>query len=634
MDKLYNKTEANTIVYVTRDIERASGFDLSKGHTHIVTNDTIDARSTKEEFPLHITLIPSPKPLDTYELLEHKDAASALGKGPILVFKNTNRIEKTCAEKNLTLLNPSANLANMIEEKVSQVGWLADMREFLPPHEITQLNRIQWEDRPFIIQYNHAHSGEGTFFIENESELAELQSKFPQRDVRKTAYIQGPVFTSNAIVTKDKIIPGNISAQITGLKPFTDLPFATVGTDWKLAHTLLSENDKIAYRNIEVQIGEKMQRDGWLGMFGVDIVRANDGEFFLIEINARQPASASFESILQKRNTVLEAHVQALQNIKVENVLPLTRGGQISQRVTRKNEAHYPHLKYNSPVNRIKKEDYIMDDEHTVRPDIYLSQDTTFKTLSLEALKVIDSYLSFSTNVDRVSIPYYNNARHDIRGGLNVFGGKGSIEDIHEEIDILAKKEHVDLKSLPGEDLKKFLVEHNIGIDCSGLTYYILDAELRATKQGSLKGNLSFRPVHGIIGALFGRMRGVRNTNVKVLAHKANSTPISLLNIQPADLIIMTDIAGKYVHNHVLIIHKVIYKGTTPTEIHYTHTIAWSTDGKYDHGVRQGIIEITDPEKPLPDQKWSENGETNRNNETRARALKAGYLAIHRLIHN
>ena len=41
-------------------------------------------------------------------------------------------------------------------------------------------------------------------------------------------------------------------------------------------------------------------------------------------------------------------------------------------------------------------------------------------------------------------------------------------------------REKVDISKMDEDQLKKFAVEHNIGIDCSGLVYYILDAELKA----------------------------------------------------------------------------------------------------------------------------------------------------------
>lgn len=632
MDKPYNKNDDKSIVYVTRDIERALGFDMTDGSFHILTNDTKEAQSLKEKYPDQVHTVPAPKMLDTYALLEHPNAASVVTDKLILVFKNTSRIEKICNEKKLTLLNPPAQLANLIEEKVSQVGWLADMREFLPPHEVTQLKHIKWEDRPFIIQYNHTHSGEGTFLITDATMLEALQAKFPERDVRKTAYITGTVFTSNVVVTKDAIVHGNISQQITGITPFTDLPFATVGVDWKMGHTLLSKEEKEMYRAIEHHVGSKMQQDGWRGLFGLDVVRAPDGTLFLLEVNARQAASASTEALLQKKNTILEAHLNALRNIPVADVLPLTRGGYILQRVTKKNQSHYPTLTHNSVISRIIKEDYIMEDEKTVRPDIYLAQERTTKTLSKEALAVIDSYLSFSIEGICISIPYYNNARQRIRGGLNVFTGKGSPADIKEELKLLAHKGNIPLDSLSEDGLKEFLVANNIGIDCSGLVYFVLDAEMKARNKKSLAAVISHRGVHGRIGALRAKLRPLQNTNVAVFRDEHNSHIVALKDTKPGDCIILTGIEGTHVSDHVLIVHKVVYQGNTPTELHYTHTIAWSSDGKYKHGVRQGVIEITNISGTLSEQKWTENGTTNKNNETRAATMKAKYVAIHRIL--
>lgn len=57
--------------------------------------------------------------------------------------------------------------------------------------------------------------------------------------------------------------------------------------------------------------------------------------------------------------------------------------------------------------------------------------------------------------------------------------------------------------------------------------------------------------------------------------------------------------------------------------IHYVHSIALPSDGEYGHGVREGTIEITDINKPITEQKWTEAGKTGMENYTCARAQKA-----------
>jgi len=372
------------IIYITRDIERALGLDLDTPGYFIISNSTPFAKSVAEGHN-NVLLIESDKQLDTWELLEHlssrsaqggegslsktqKDAqkrdssvASLLRNGHVVVFKPTTQIEKICQENNWKLLNPSAELSNKIEEKISGLEWLGDLQKYLPKNKVDLCKNISiipfkrfWpfqHFKPFILQFNRAHTGEGTILIESESQLEEIKQKFPDRPVRITEYISGPMFTSNNVVTKNKILVGNISYQITGLKPFTDNPFTTIGNDWSFANKYLNEEQIKQYNNIVNDIGEKLRQDGWKGLFGVDIVvDETSGKLYLIEINARQPASTTYESQLQwiqntnstkirnTKNTKLttfEAHLLALQgkNLAEYELIKINDGAQIIQRV-------------------------------------------------------------------------------------------------------------------------------------------------------------------------------------------------------------------------------------------------------------------------------------------------------------
>src|SRR3989344_7608981 len=105
------------------------------------------------------------------------------------------------------------------------------------------------------------------------------------------------------------------------------------------------------------------------------------------------------------------------------------------------------------------------------------------KTLSKEALEVLKAY---------EGVPYYNNAHKKVRLGLRALIGKGTPEEVSDEALLYSLREKVDLKTLTPELRKKFLIEHNIGIDCSGLAYHVLDAENKARDKGSLAGHLHY----------------------------------------------------------------------------------------------------------------------------------------------
>jgi len=431
----------HSIIYITRDIERAlglalstaEGLDLNTSGYFIISNFTPFAKGAANDNK-NVLLIKENGLLDTWELLQrlvHSEkaprgadeesfevyiggkkidrnkynkqwfkrfltprASSGIRNERILVFKNTLQIEKTCKENGWKLLNPPAELSNKVEEKISQIKYLDALKKYLPDYKVMKCKDIdlkkmqanyffRCEDvcgersgmtpqreknclpnffRSIVLQFNRSHTGSGTILIKNEKQLKEIQKKFPERECRIAPYIPGPLFTNNNVVGKDNILLGNISYQITGLKPFTDLPFSTIGNDWALPYKYLTTQQIKQYQKIARDVGKKLQKSGWRGLFGIDVVvDERTGKLFLLEINCRQPASTTYESVLQQgiRNkekgisqigqspysllftpyslTTFEAHLLALQNqsLKKYELIKIKDGAQVILRNTK-----------------------------------------------------------------------------------------------------------------------------------------------------------------------------------------------------------------------------------------------------------------------------------------------------------
>jgi predicted ATP-grasp superfamily ATP-dependent carboligase len=334
------------LYYVTRDIDRALGLPDTDGYI-IVTNSTEENKRLAGDRN-DIVWIEEENILDTHELLAHPTTLETItNDANILVFKNTTQIEKICTEKGWNLLNPSATLARKVEEKITQVEWLGELASLLPPHSIKTCKEITGSDLPCIVQFNHAHTGEGTLQLQQLEQLEQLQKDFPDRPVRVTKFINGMMFTNNNVVTQNNVLIGNVNYQITGIAPYTQNPFQTIGNDWGFAAKTLSEIQVTKYHAMATAIGNKLRADGWKGLFGIDVmIEKETGKLYLIEINARQPASTTYESKLQRdkamqlRNdnqiTTFEAHIQALLGEELTNtsLIKITDGAQLFDRRT------------------------------------------------------------------------------------------------------------------------------------------------------------------------------------------------------------------------------------------------------------------------------------------------------------
>ncbi len=256
--------------------------------------------------------------------------------------------------------------------------------------------------------------------------------------------------------------------------------------------------------------------------------------------------------------------------------------------------------------------------------------------LSAQALKTIEGYLSYSIAGDStpsrtISIPYYNNRRGKVRGGLRAMVGKGSPSDIREEVELLALREKLPLTLVDKEAFKKLLVDNHIGIDCSGFAYHVLNTESGERKKGSLRSHLKFPLARGIRGFI-AKMRPAENAGVTTFASDINSVIVPIRDIRCGDYITMTHPDSERAYDHIVLVHAIEKDSSgIPKKILYSHSIAWPSDGRYGHGVRQGLIEISDIKAPIQNQLWNEANKTGSENYTHMRAQKAQKTEIRRL---
>lgn len=253
------------------------------------------------------------------------------------------------------------------------------------------------------------------------------------------------------------------------------------------------------------------------------------------------------------------------------------------------------------------------------------------KKLSEQAQKTINSFLHLPIPAHDITCPYYNNRRTNTRAGLRALIGKGTPEDIADETTLIAIREKQDLKKMNDSALQEFLVYHKLGIDCSGLYYHVLDSELQARNLGGIRKYLKFPYIKNPLRKLLTIFRPVEHAGVRTLSHEKNTTEVSLKEIAPGDMITMIGTGIKHNFNHILLVHQIDCDGQQPKLIHYTHSFAWSSDGQYGHGVKQGEIEITNLNKNILDQIWIEKYKTGAENETYRHAQLAQEVKIKRL---
>lgn len=248
--------------------------------------------------------------------------------------------------------------------------------------------------------------------------------------------------------------------------------------------------------------------------------------------------------------------------------------------------------------------------------------------LSTSAEKVINDYLNLPfSELSGIRCPYFNNAKLGQRGQLKALIGKGTPTEIVDEAKIVSVqyKQNILSPEITTDDVRKFLIENNLGVDCSGFITNVMQAEL-ADRGTNLVKQIFITPKSHILRWLISKLRPVEQISVQVLASEKNTETVNdLARISAGDMIMILKTGPKKTRDHVLLVTQV-----DNDVINYTHARAWSSEGRYGHGVSVGTITITDPNKVLLEQLWEEKGMKNENNETFLEAKQAAIVAVKR----
>lgn len=233
----------------------------------------------------------------------------------------------------------------------------------------------------------------------------------------------------------------------------------------------------------------------------------------------------------------------------------------------------------------------------------------TFK-LNNEIQRLIENYFKLTIGGKEIVCPYFINKK-SVRGNLRVMAGKGSPEEIELESKIWAKVRDFDLNNATTEEVRAFLQQEKIGIDCSGFIAQILSTYMKETNQGKLVSKLKFEQ-NNLFMSLRRKLRPIENIGAKTLTSELNCEKIDNLNdIKPGDLI---RAKGKQKNaQHIGMVVEVVHSDKVGTELgHDSDTIVsfkYVNSHRYygdKNGVRYGEVIITDQSGGLKDQDWKD----------------------------
>lgn len=183
--------------------------------------------------------------------------------------------------------------------------------------------------------------------------------------------------------------------------------------------------------------------------------------------------------------------------------------------------------------------------------------------LSVQANKIIESYLAIKVGKWKIRCPYFMNVR-GVRGLVAVYAGKGLPQEIEIEADKLYQK-HSYIKN--EISAKSLLILAGLGIDCSGLVANVLGIQ-KVIQPTFFRSLMSiFRPQ--------------TNISVQLLTDPANSKLVKWEDVMPGDII-------KQGRRHVMLIEWVDRVNGKPTEVCYIESNISPKWGVQRHTIKKG----------------------------------------------
>jgi len=215
------------------------------------------------------------------------------------------------------------------------------------------------------------------------------------------------------------------------------------------------------------------------------------------------------------------------------------------------------------------------------------------------AQKAINDYLNLDIEGKYVQSPYFINTNR--KRDLRALVGKGTPQEMLMEARIWEKLKGVNFLEMSEQDLKSFLSDRGIGIDCSGFVTHVLNYSYKSKHNKSIWSKFKI-PSYGIFSTLKYILRPVENLGAEVITSLENCIKIDLKNVMPGDLIRSKSI--KLNGHHIMIVTEVEKADNIKvSKVTYVHS---SPHFNENNGVKYGEIVVAEENNELQLQEWTE----------------------------
>ena len=240
------------------------------------------------------------------KLLSQKEVVNYIKKTstnlqPVIIpFKPSAKIEFLCKQNNWINAAAAAKLNRFLEDKNQFFEFCQKNNLPVIPSNIdlfNQKNFLNYQKKygdKLVIQSHFGWAGNSTFLGHNWEAIKD--SFALDTPVKFSPFITGYSLINNCCLTKTGLVQSPPALQLTGIKPLTQNPFATVGRQWP-SNAPKKIIDQV--NQITTDFSQNIQKLNYQGFFGLDFLVDQNQQVFLLECNPRLTASFAFYTQLE-----------------------------------------------------------------------------------------------------------------------------------------------------------------------------------------------------------------------------------------------------------------------------------------------------------------------------------------------
>ncbi len=252
-------------------------------------------------------------------VFEYINKNSTDKKTVIIPFKPSAKIDFLCQKLGWICASNNHQLNRYLEDKLifSKICQENNLPQI--PSMIDQFNKgnfLKYQNEyqsTLVIQSHFGWAGKSTFLGDN---WENIKDKIPVNSLVKfSPFIKGYSLLNNCCLTTKGLIQSPPALQYTGIKPFTDHPFTTVGRQWP---SLAPSNIINQVNKITQDFSKILTKLDYRGFFGLDFM-VDGNQVYLLECNPRLTASFAFYNDIEINQNILPLFLlHLIQFIKID----------------------------------------------------------------------------------------------------------------------------------------------------------------------------------------------------------------------------------------------------------------------------------------------------------------------------